>query len=106
MMRKIGSVVTLVLLGTVAACTGGLVAEPAGAQGTQLVAQGSLPSATTSCSAGLIHPPVCCNGSECYRWIDDPYRPCEFGFSPVNDGGRCCDGSGKVCGPALLPPPA
>ena len=60
---------------------------------------------TTECGGATKHPNVCCRGEACYAWLDDPFRPCEFGYENVFDGSKCCSIDSPVkCAPVPPPP--
>ena len=79
--------------------------QTVGANGGPLVAVSEASPSPSACPADLVHPPMCCQGTTCYRWIDDPFRPCEPGFSAVSDAGRCCSAQDKRCDRPIAPPP-
>jgi len=105
MRLMLGGIVTAAMATAVAAVGCGGATISLGDDAKALLSSDEIKPVTSECTSGTQRPNVCCQGTKCYAWIDDPFRPCEFGYESIVDGSKCCSPTTPgSCTPT--PPPA
>ncbi|MEO7109909.1 MAG: hypothetical protein ABI183_05685 [Polyangiaceae bacterium] len=93
---RFGAVTTLSLTAIVLVACGGKTISIGNESAAQTVVPSAVTVATSECSQGFEHGNICCtggcNGSEasCESWPDDPFHPCESGWTTYPNAATCC----------------
>jgi hypothetical protein len=93
---RFGAATTLSLTAIVLVACGGKTISIGSESTAQTVVPSAVTVATSACSQGFEHGNICCTGggngsdSSCESWPDDPFHPCDSGWTTYPNAATCC----------------